>query len=77
MALFAGGRDGDALTVAELIDIGDRDQVAGLDAADDLDPVAVPLAQLQLAGRQRAALDDEDAVDAVAVLDGGVGNVST
>ena len=47
-------------------------RLAGLDAADDLDAIAEPLADLQLAHRQLVAVDDEHAVDAVAVLQRGV-----
>src|SRR5207302_7864644 len=42
--------------------------LARLDAGDDLDAVAEPIADLQLARAQVVALDDEYAVDAVAVL---------
>ena len=54
--------------VDQFLDVGDRDRVAGLDAAEDLDPIAQAIADLQLAHGQLVAVDDEHAVDAVAVL---------
>ena len=59
--------------VGQGVDVGDRDALAGLHAAHDLDALAEPLADLQLADRQLVALDDEHAVDAVAVLERRVG----
>ena len=54
--------------VDQLLDVGDRDAFAGLDAAQDLDAIAESIADLQLAHGELVAVDDEDAVDAVAVL---------
>ena len=53
------------------------DAFTGLDAADDLDPVAHALADRQLAECELAAVHHEDAVDAVAVLQRAYGTVST
>jgi len=61
--------DGNSSAVGELVDIGHGNRVARLDAAHDLDSIAETLADLQLAGREVVAVDHEDAVDAVAVLD--------
>src|SRR4051812_15057634 len=58
----------DRLPVHQLVDVGHRPRVAGVDAADDLDAIAEPLADLQFPGRELVAGDDEHAVDAVAVL---------
>ena len=50
--------------------------LAGVEPVDDLHAVAEPIADLDLARRQHVALDDEDAVDAVAVLQRGGRNAS-
>src|SRR3954462_1986132 len=58
----------DRLPVDQLVDVGHRHRIAGIDAADDLDAIAEPLADLQFLRRELVAGDDEHAVDAVAVL---------
>ena len=45
-----------------------------VDAADDLDALADPIADLDLGRAEPVTLDDEDAVHAVAVLHGGRGH---
>src|SRR5262249_30333340 len=59
--------------VDQLVDVGGGHHLAGVDAADDLDAIAEPLADTQFLRDQVIAVDDEDAVDAVAVLQRGVG----
>src|SRR3954452_21598902 len=58
----------DRLPVDQLVDVGHRHRIAGIDAADDLDAIAEPLADLQFLRRELVACDDEHAVDAIAVL---------
>src|SRR5262245_20857172 len=54
--------------IRQLLDVGHRDALARLDAAQDLDAIAQALAGFQLANDQLVALDDEHAIHAVAVL---------
>src|SRR6267142_189887 len=49
----------DFRTLGEFVDVGDGDRVARLDAVQDLDALAQPLADLQLARRQPIAVDHE------------------
>src|SRR4051794_458105 len=58
----------DRLPVHQLVDVGHRHRIAGVDAADDLDAIAEALADLQLLRRELVVGDDKYAVDAVAVL---------
>src|SRR4029079_4287017 len=62
-------RDGDVRAIGERVDVGDRDRLAFLHAAGNLDPVAEPLAHLQLARRQAIALHHEHAVHAIPILE--------
>src|SRR5215213_8197889 len=59
---------GDQLAVRQRVDIRDGHRLAFLDAGGDLDAIADPLANLELAHSEPIVLDDEHAVDAVAVL---------
>src|SRR6266511_3250837 len=61
-------RCGDLHAIGQFVDIGDGDALAGLDAADHLNPLAEPVAHLELADGQFVAVDDKGAIHAVAVL---------
>src|SRR3954465_10602922 len=39
LSLFAGRRDADVLPVGQLVDVGERDRIAGLHASQNLAPV--------------------------------------
>ena len=74
---MSGGRSAapghrDQGAVGERLDVGDRHPLARLDAAHDLDLVAEPLANLQLAHGEPIALHDEHAIDAVPILKRGI-----
>src|SRR5678815_1815880 len=60
--------DGHLLTVRQVVDVGRRHEIAGLEATGDFHAIAAAVAELQLLGRQRVALDHERTIDAVAVL---------
>ena len=66
--------DGDLHAVGQVVDVGERDHVAQLHAAENLHPIADAIAGLQLVDGQPIAVDDEHAIDAVAVLHRGVGD---
>src|SRR4029453_16273967 len=69
-SLLFGHRDQRA--VGQRLHVGDRDPLTRLDAADDPDLIALPLANLELAHREAISLYDEDAIDAVAILKRGI-----
>src|SRR6266851_9585969 len=54
--------------IGELVDIVRGNAIAGLDAADDLDAIAEAVADFELAHGQLVTVDEEHAVDAIAVL---------
>ena len=75
-AIRTAVRDADALRRRRVVDVCDAPRLAGLDAAENLDPIAHTLAHLQLARGELARPDDEHAIHAVAILERGVRDAS-
>jgi hypothetical protein len=45
------------MTVRQVVDVGRRHEIAGLEATGDFHAITAAVAELQLLGRQRVALD--------------------
>src|SRR5262245_13618472 len=67
-------RDSHALAVREIVNVGQRHELAARESRDDLHAIALAVAELQLPSRQLTVLHDKCPVHVIAVLNRGVPN---